>query len=156
MLQTAPIVKDIIRTAAPTRYSLLRGLRRGAVAVLAGLSLMAAVQARETPEKPAAPAAMPTIAVADLPREGRKTLELIKKGGPFPYNKDGTTFHNRERLLPRQPRGYYSEYTVRTPFSRDRGARRIVAGKGSTGDPATSGEYYYTADHYRSFARIKE
>ncbi|KPF69349.1 hypothetical protein IP84_05620 [beta proteobacterium AAP99] len=156
MLQTAPIVKDIARTPAPTRASLLRGLRRGAVAMLAGLSLMAAVQARETPEKPAAPAAMPTISVADLPREGRKTLELIKKGGPFPYNKDGTTFNNRERLLPRQPRGYYSEYTVRTPFSRDRGARRIVAGKGSTGDPATSGEYYYTADHYRSFARIKE
>ena len=130
-------------------------LRGATLAALASLSLLApAAQARET--APPAPAALPTIAVADLPREGRTTLALIKKGGPFPYAKDGTTFNNRERLLPRQPRGYYSEYTVRTPFSRDRGARRIVAGKGSTGDPATSGEYYYTADHYRSFARIKE
>lgn len=92
------------------------------------------------------------IAVRELPREARETLALIRAGGPFPYRKDGTTFQNRERLLPRQPRGYYSEYTVRTPGSRDRGARRIVAG----GDPRTSGEYWYTDDHYRSFRRIRE
>lgn len=92
------------------------------------------------------------IAVRDLPREARETLALIRAGGPFPYRKDGTTFQNRERLLPRQPRGYYTEYTVRTPGSRDRGARRIVAG----GDPRTSGEYWYTEDHYRSFRRIRE
>ncbi len=92
------------------------------------------------------------IAVRDLPREARETLALIRAGGPFPYRKDGTVFGNRERLLPRQQRGYYTEYTVRTPGSRDRGARRIVAG----GDPRSSGEYWYTDDHYRSFRRIRE
>ena len=92
------------------------------------------------------------IAVADLPREARHVLGLIRAGGPFPYGKDGTVFGNRERLLPRQPRGYYTEYTVKTPGVRNRGARRIVAG----GDPRTSGEYWYTDDHYRSFRRIRE
>ncbi len=95
------------------------------------------------------------VAVEALPPQARETLALIRQGGPFPYRKDGTLFQNRERHLPQRPRGYYSEYTVRTPGSRDRGARRIVAGKGSTGDPATSGEYYYTEDHYESFRRIR-
>jgi len=90
-----------------------------------------------------------------LPPQAQQTLALIRQGGPFPYRKDGTVFGNRERLLPPRPRGYYTEYTVPTPGSRDRGARRIVAGKGSTGDPATSGEYYYTDDHYQSFRRIR-
>ena len=90
-----------------------------------------------------------------LPPQAQQTLALIRQGGPFPYRKDGTVFGNRERLLPQRPRGYYTEYTVPTPGSRDRGARRIVAGKGSTGDPATSGEYYYTDDHYQSFRRIR-
>ncbi|MFM1992090.1 MAG: hypothetical protein RJA99_5047 [Pseudomonadota bacterium] len=98
------------------------------------------------------PAGGEAIALAELPREARETLALIRAGGPYPYDKDGTVFGNRERLLPRQPRGYYTEYTVRTPGSRDRGARRIVAG----GDPRTSGEYWYTDDHYRSFRRIRE
>jgi ribonuclease T1 len=96
------------------------------------------------------------IAVAELPKQARDTLALIKKGGPFPYRKDGTVFGNREGILPKQPRGYYHEYTVKTPYSRDRGARRIVAGDGKAGDPATSGEYYYTDDHYASFKRIRE
>lgn len=96
------------------------------------------------------------VALADLPHEARDTLALIRKGGPFPYRKDGTTFGNRECHLPRQPRGYYTEYTVRTPWERDRGARRIVAGRGTHGDPASSGEYYYTDDHYNSFRRIRE
>jgi ribonuclease T1 len=65
-------------------------------------------------------------------------------------------FGNREKRLPAQPRGYYTEYTVKTPYSRDRGARRIVAGRGAGRDPATSGEYYYTDDHYNSFWRIRE
>lgn len=89
-----------------------------------------------------------SINIADLPPEGRATLELIKKGGPFPYRKDGSIFGNRERILPRQARGYYREYTVKTPGSRDRGARRIIAGE--------VGEYYYTSDHYASFQRIRE
>lgn len=92
------------------------------------------------------------VAVAELPMEARETLALIRRGGPFPYDKDGTVFGNRERLLPARPRGYYTEYTVRTPGARDRGARRIVAG----GDPRSTAEYWYTADHYRSFRRIRE
>jgi len=90
------------------------------------------------------------ISLAQLPAEARATLALIRKGGPFPYRQDNTRFGNRERLLPHQPRDYYREYTVRTPGSRDRGARRIVAG----GSPPA--EFFYTADHYRSFKRIKE
>lgn len=92
------------------------------------------------------PAPLGNIAAERLPQEARATLALIRTGGPFPYPRDGVLFSNRERLLPSRPRGYYREYTVPTPGSRDRGARRIVAGQ-----PA---EYYWTADHYRSFARI--
>jgi ribonuclease T1 len=94
--------------------------------------------------------------LAELPPEARETLALIKRGGPFPYRKDGAVFFNREQRLPRQPRGYYTEYTVRTPRARDRGPRRIVAGRGAAGDPATSGEYWYTDDHYETFRRILE
>jgi ribonuclease T1 len=96
------------------------------------------------------------IDVAELPAEAFDTLARIRKGGPFPYRKDGTVFGNFERRLPLQERGYYREYTVKTPGSRDRGARRIVAGEGDTGDVRTSGEYYYTDDHYGSFRRIRE
>jgi ribonuclease T1 len=98
------------------------------------------------------PGAIAEVALAELPAEARSTLATIRRGGPFDYDKDGTTFFNREGLLPRRPRGYYTEYTVRTPGARNRGARRIVAG----GDPMRSGEYYYTRDHYRSFLRIRE
>lgn len=90
------------------------------------------------------------VDVADLPKEARDTLALIRRGGPFPYAKDGTIFSNRERILPRQPRGYYHEYTVKTPGSRDRGARRIICG----GTPPAA--CYYTDDHYSSFRLIKE
>lgn len=86
---------------------------------------------------------------AGLPPEAIETLALIQRGGPFPYRKDGTTFQNRERLLPTKPRGFYREYTVPTPGSRDRGARRIVAG----GNPPEV--FYYTADHYSSFRQIE-
>lgn len=92
------------------------------------------------------------VAVGNLPPEAQSTLRLVKEGGPFPYPKDGVVFGNYERILPRQPRGYYREYTVKTPRVRHRGARRIVSG----GDPATSGEYYYTSDHYSTFRRIRE
>ena len=96
------------------------------------------------------------IQAAALPGEAREMLTLIKRGGPFPYRKDGSVFGNFERRLPARPRGYYREYTVPTPGARDRGARRIVAGQGDTGDVRTSGEYYYTANHYRSFRKIRE
>lgn len=88
------------------------------------------------------------IALAALPAEARHTLALIRAGGPFAHAQDGRAFGNREKLLPQRERGYYREYTVSTPGARDRGARRIVAGSG--------GEFYYTADHYRSFQRIRE
>jgi ribonuclease T1 len=96
------------------------------------------------------------IPVAALPREARVTLALIKAGGPFPYARDGSVFGNREKMLPPRPRGYYREYTVKTPGAHDRGARRILAGIGASGDVHTSGEYYYTEDHYNSFRRIRE
>lgn len=131
------------------RQGLLRGT--GALLLAATALLGISAGARES-----APAARPEIAAAELPREARETLALIKRGGPYPYRKDGTSFRNREKRLPPQARGYYTEYTVRTPWERDRGARRIVAGRGVTGDPATSGEYWYTADHYTSFRRIRE
>ena len=100
------------------------------------------------PARGLAPDALPEVAAAELPGEARQTIALIRKGGPFPYERDGVVFGNFEKQLPVQARGYYREYTVRTPGARNRGARRIVAGKG--------GELYYTDDHYRSFRRVKE
>lgn len=107
-------------------------------------------QAREKVE-PAA-GVLATVRLAELPAQGRETYELIRRGGPFPYDKDGTVFGNRERLLPAEKRGYYREYTVRTPGSRDRGARRIVCG----GPVRMPQACYYTADHYASFRKIVE
>ena len=100
------------------------------------------------PDAPQAAQGLLQPSHAGLPAEAIETLALIQRGGPFPYRKDGTTFQNRERLLPARPRGYYREYTVPTPGARDRGARRIVSG----GDPPEV--FYYTADHYRSFREI--
>lgn len=91
-----------------------------------------------------------TISVAQLPRQAAETLRLIEAGGPFPFEKDGVVFGNRERLLPRHPRGYYHEYTVPTPRARDRGARRIVCG----GPKRQTDDCYYSDDHYASFKRI--
>jgi ribonuclease T1 len=96
------------------------------------------------------------VPLAELPQEAHTALARIKQGGPFPYRRDGAVFGNFERRLPIRPRGYYREYTVPTPGARDRGARRIVAGAGSAGDVRTSGEYYYSADHYRTFRHIRE
>ena len=88
------------------------------------------------------------IRAATLPPEARETISLIRKGGPFPHQRDGMSFGNREKFLPPHERGWYREYTVRTPGTKDRGARRIVAGR--------DGTLYYTDDHYRSFKRILE
>lgn len=88
-----------------------------------------------------------TVAASALPPEARQTIALIRQGGPFPHRRDGVAFENRERRLPPRARGYYREYTVPTPGSRDRGARRIVAGAG--------GELFYSGDHYRSFERVE-
>lgn len=101
--------------------------------------------------EPARPPELPYVALSTLPPEAQQTWRRVTEGGPFRYRKDGTVFGNRERLLPNKPRGHYREYTVRTPGSRDRGARRIVCG----GTPPTQPETcYYTADHYASFSRI--
>lgn len=96
------------------------------------------------------------VQAAALPAEARDTLALIKRGGPFPYRKDGAVFGNFERRLPDRPRGHYREYTVPTPGARDRGARRIVAGRDDADDGRNPGEYYYSDDHYRSFRKIRE
>ncbi|NGO78090.1 ribonuclease [Streptomyces sp. YC504] len=110
----------------------------------------AAPMATAAPTVPtAAPVASTSAAVGDicysaLPSQAHDTLDLIEAGGPFPYPQDGTVFQNREGLLPGQSTGYYHEYTVKTPGSPDRGARRIVTGEEQQED-------YYTADHYASF-----
>lgn len=93
-------------------------------------------------------ASVDAVSAADLPREARQTLSLIKEGGPFPYERDGIVFGNFEKRLPLQQRGYYREYTVKSPWRRDRGPRRIISGE--------RGEFFYTDDHYRTFRRIKE
>jgi ribonuclease T1 len=91
------------------------------------------------------------VALTELPKQAQSTYTLIQQGGPFPYEKDGTVFGNRERLLPAQKRGYYHEYTVKTPATKNRGAIRIVCGgeKKKAFDAC-----YYTDDHYASFKRI--
>ncbi len=89
---------------------------------------------------------LPVVALDALPPEAAITIDLIQAGGPFPVAQDGAVFENREGLLPNRERGYYHEYTVPTPGSDDRGARRIVTG--------ANGEMYWTADHYDSFAWI--
>ncbi|MET3952906.1 ribonuclease domain-containing protein [Arthrobacter sp. UYEF36] len=97
---------------------------------------------------PANPSGLPEVKASELPAEARQTLALIARAGPYPFTRDGATFGNFERILPRKSSGYYKEYTVRTPGESDRGARRIVAGQ--------SGEKYYTPDHYNSFTFIIE
>ena len=91
-----------------------------------------------------------TMSRAELPRQGLETYDRIFQGGPFPYDKDGSVFGNRERFLPPNTRGYYREYTVKTPSSRNRGTRRIICG----GQPKQPDACYYTADHYASFRKI--
>lgn len=95
---------------------------------------------------PAATDGLATIPFGALPPEAQRTIDLIDRGGPFPYDRDGITFGNREGLLPPQADGFYREYTVVTPGSADRGARRIIAGR--------DGRLYYTDDHYESFRRV--
>jgi ribonuclease T1 len=122
------------------RTATARFLARLLLGIYLSLSQLAPATARETHSD------WPSIAAASLPTEAQTTLQRIRKGGPFPYRRDGIEFQNREHRLPGRAHGYYREYTVPTPGADDRGARRIIAGE--------LGEYYYSADHYRSFARI--
>ena len=113
--------------------------------VLLGFLALGAQAKGPTAADPTAP-----IALADLPVQGVQVYALVMQGGPFAYDKDGSVFGNRERLLPSQKRGYYREYTVPTPGASNRGARRLVCG----GPPKTPDACFYTADHYASFRRI--
>jgi len=141
-----------VLVAAFVGLSLLAGCGRGSGTSSAASSPTGSGSALAAPSGAAslAPAvavsALPTMTVAQLPKEGVTTLRLIDSGGPFPYSKDGVTFSNREGRLPAHPSGWYQEYTVVTPGSSDRGARRIIAGK--------DGGRFYTSDHYASFREV--
>jgi ribonuclease T1 len=119
--------------------------RAGASAAL--LSALLVGGAVTAPAADAAAASVGSVCYGDLPTQAHDTLDLIDRGGPFPYSQDGIVFQNREGVLPSQSSGYYHEYTVITPGSPTRGARRVVTGEEHQED-------YYTADHYDTFARI--
>lgn len=135
-------------TRTPTPKSQPRASPTSRARATATATKPAKAKATATPTRKAvrSQSGLPIIYYADLPREAQNTIKLIDKGGPFPYSRDGVEFQNRERLLPRKDRGYYHEYTVITPGSDDRGARRIIAGE--------NGELYYTDDHYASFKEV--
>jgi ribonuclease T1 len=141
-------VEPVCQTSRSTKWiALLFGAAKTSMVagVTAAMLLGAAVQARGPADS------LGTVALQALPPEAQTTHRLILAGGPFPYRKDGVVFGNRERLLPRRERGFYREYTVPTPGSRDRGARRIVCG----GSPPTRPDAcFFTADHYASFKLI--
>ena len=119
--------------------------------VLTGLLLLATlVGGPGFARQPTAAEGFPVVSVAQLPPQGARTYALVASGGPFPHEKDGVVFGNRERLLPARNRGFYREYTVDTPGISHRGKRRIVCG----GAPRTPEVCYYTADHYASFRKI--
>ncbi len=128
----------------------LPSMRKAAMVVLMATSALTGtslVQARDA----AVPTAVTTVALSELPEQGQAVMKLIYQGGPFRHDKDGTVFGNREKSLPLRQRGYYREYTVRTPGERSRGARRIVCGGQQ---PTAPDACYYTADHYASFRQI--
>jgi ribonuclease T1 len=138
-------------------FSTLRFSRTQAAAYFTCVLLLAimqlAMQASAHARKSTDPiTSVAEVKLASLPVEAQTTVSLIRSGGPFPYPKDGVVFGNRENILPRQARGFYTEYTVKTPGERSRGARRVVVG----GEPRSSAELYYSDDHYQTFKRIRE
>ena len=134
----------MLKAVANRAYKAIVACALGAAVVLAP----AGASARQWQDTPVSS----PIALAELPKEGRATYALIHEGGPFPYDKDGSVFGNRERQLPAKKRGYYREYTVRTPGVAHRGARRIVCG----GAKRMPDACYYTSDHYTSFREIRQ
>ncbi len=134
----------MLKAVANRAYKAFVACALGAAVVLAP----AGVGARQWQDTPVSS----PIALAELPKEGRATYALIHEGGPFPHDKDGSVFGNRERQLPAKKRGYYREYTVRTPGVAHRGARRIVCG----GAKRMPDACYYTSDHYTSFREIRQ
>lgn len=137
----------MLKAAAAKVYQTGLALMLGAAVVLGSPAALA----RNAPEVSVTVPGFETISLADLPREGRSTYKRILQGGPFSSDKDGTVFGNRERILPHQARGYYREYTVRTPRVKNRGARRIVCGGLQ---PQVPDVCFYTQDHYNSFQQI--
>lgn len=137
----------MLKAAAAKVYQTSLALMLGAAFALASPAALA----RKAPEVGATVPGFETVSLAELPREGRTTYGRILQGGPFSSDKDGTVFGNRERILPRQARGYYREYTVRTPGAKNRGARRIVCGGLQ---PQVPDACFYTGDHYNSFQQI--
>lgn len=141
--------------AAPAAAA--RTTRTWTAALLTGLALSCAtawlpgeaLARRHAPPETSATADL--VALSTLPEQAQDVHRRILSGGPFRYAKDGVVFGNRERILPRQPRGFYREYTVPTPGERDRGARRIVCGGKDIRQPETC---FYTRDHYQSFQQI--
>jgi ribonuclease T1 len=117
----------------------MRPIRLVPLAVLIA-SLVGCAGARATPASVDNPSDLPAVQLTDLPPEAATTAALIVAGGPYPYRQDGAVFENREGILPAEPPGWYREYTVPTPGSDDRGARRIVTGQD---------------DHYDSFSWIE-
>lgn len=144
--------RTFLARRVPSRTDPIRRAAHRVAQALGGLVLAVAMaQPALARQQPMAPVdGLGTIAVQQLPNEAQETLQRIEAGGPYPYAKDGSRFGNYERILPRQPRGYYREYTVARPGSRNRGAKRIVCG----GAPRVVNDCYYTEDHYNSFKRI--
>ncbi len=143
----AIVLLVILGVIAGVLFSLAEG-PAGETNRSAATSVASQLGATPLPGSAAAEDGLPIVAAARLPIEAQQTIALILAGGPFPYDQDGDVFQNREGLLPGRPSGYYHEYTVVTPGSDDRGARRIVAG--------SQGELYYTDDHYASFVRVQQ
>ena len=135
---------------APSQTSLKQSAQKLGLAIFLAASLVLATGVSAKPD-PQVQLGDTTVSLVALPAEAQQTQKLILSGGPFAYQKDGVVFGNRERLLPKHPRGFYREYTVKTPGSKDRGARRIVCGGQQPTQPEVC---FYTADHYASFRRI--
>lgn len=116
------------------------------IVAVAGFTFLFGAKSSPQPKPVDTSGARGTVAESALPPQAQQTIDRINAGGPFPFSRDGVVFNNREGLLPIQPSGYYHEFTVPTPGSSDRGARRIVNGSG--------GFFFYSADHYRTFRQI--
>jgi ribonuclease T1 len=142
----------VFRSALPLASQTTRKLGLAiAVALSLSSALTAAGPAAAKDARGASGSVTESVSLVNLPKEAQTTERLIRAGGPFPHDKDGVVFGNRERMLPKSPHGFYREYTVITPGSRNRGARRIVCGGAIAVNPEAC---YYSDDHYASFRRI--
>ncbi len=151
MISTGSAVHVLVDSTNRQRVAHPRCVGSKSVQWVASLAVFGLLFALPVSAKGPERGAAAEVSLSSLPSEAKRTHQLVLSGGPFPYEKDGSVFGNRERQLPVMARGYYREYTVKTPGSRDRGARRIVCG----GKPPTQPEScFYTADHYASFRRI--